>query len=100
MSYAIQNTDGEHLGFLFVLAEKEGSGGDCIFRSLPFTPELFDAPESELLFHYQELGEFQWAVTQQGLEIQHPETGETAAITGDTLNINGLIYRVVDMGAL
>jgi len=93
MSYAIQNTNGEHLGFL--LLSGEGENGDCIFRSLPKNPELFESNETKLLYSYQEQGEFQWLVTSDGLKIKHPSTGNTALISGNELNINGQLFKII-----
>ena len=97
MSYAINNENGEHLGFLLIAGE--GKNGECIFRSLPNKPELFETEESKLLSILQEQGEFQWSVTSNGLEINNQITGSKAILNNSVLTINGHIYNVVDTGA-
>ena len=97
MSYAIHNTKGEHLGFLLLAGE--GENGDCIFRSLPGKPELFDTEETGILYSFQEEGEFQWNLTQNGLDIVNKLTGSKATLSGEELSINGYTFKVVDMGA-
>ena len=97
MSYAIQNRNGDHLGFLLMAGEN--NNGECIFRSLPGKPELFETEESDLLFHLQEQGEFTWIVTTEGIEITNEATGSSAVISNGVLKIKGFNFNVVDMGA-
>ena len=97
MSYALETTDGDPLGFLFLAGEGEGDSGDCIFRAFPMKAELLDTKEVESLFDYQELWEFQWTRTPVGIDIRHLKTGDTATLVGDVLMIQGLVYKAVQM---
>lgn len=97
MSYAINNVNGQHLGFLLISGDEES--GECIFRSLPNNPDVFDSEESQLLHNFQEQGEFHWNVTSNGIEITHPKTESKALINDEELRINGLILKIVNMNA-
>jgi len=97
MSYALQNKDGEHLGFLLLAGE--GGKGDCIFRSLPNKSELFETPESEILSHFQELGEFKWNTRDKKLEIEHPETKKCAVIENGEMEIDEYIFKTISISA-
>ncbi len=95
MSYAIQNENGDHLGFL--LMSDKNDIRDCIFRSLPIKSNLFESKESEILFNYQELGEFQWNKTIDGIEIKHPKTGNNAFLSDGKLTINNAKFNIVQI---
>ena len=97
MSYAIQNKDGEHLGFLLMAGE--GEKGDCIFRSLPNKSELFETPGSEILSQLQEQGEFEWQVTNGKVEIEHPETKERAVIEDGMMKIGDYHFKAISIAA-
>ena len=96
MGYAIQNMENEHLGFL--LMAEENSSGDCIFRSLPNKPEIFETEVSNILSELQELGEFQYIYVDKELSINHTALTEPIVIKEGFFNLNGQQFKVIEMG--
>lgn len=97
MSFAILNSDGEHLGFLLLAGED--SSGDCIFRSLPSKAELFDTEASKVLYRLQEQGEFSWQKTENRFEVSAPDQTLVASIENQSLQIGGIQFQAVDLNA-
>ena len=95
MSFAIQNKEGEHLGFLLIAGE--GMNGDCIFRFLPSNPALFSSQDTALLRSYQEQGEFQWQRSSKGLMIKNANTGSEAILNDNKIEMNGQKFTVINM---
>jgi len=92
MSFAIQNMEGRHHGFI-LMAEK-----DCIFRSLPNESDQFKTIEAELLFELQNIGEFQHEKTGAVIKITNPNYSEVITIADSTLNIGGNKFKVIELG--
>lgn len=93
MSYAIQNMEGKHLGFL-LFAGNENSG-DCIFRSLPSETAQFDSSDSELLFTLQNSGEFSYVVNAGVIHISQPSNPTSISINNSLLNVKDAKFKVV-----
>jgi hypothetical protein len=93
-TFAIQNTQGKHLGFLLMVGS---ASGDCIFRSLPTEANNFETPESEHLYQLQTYGEFSWSKKQNNeFEIFNQEGNKVAWINGTELKTNKFTFKVVD----
>lgn len=58
MIIALQNSSGQHLGFI-LFADDEASD-DCVVRPLPKDRELFKTPEFQLLERCKDAGEFNY----------------------------------------
>lgn len=95
MSFAIQNMEGKHLGFL--LFSGNGNSGDCIFRSLPSEREQFDSSESELLFNLQNSGEFDYSLSAGATHISQARNSASININSGLLNINGVKFKLVQL---
>ena len=94
MSFAIQSTDGQHLGFLLFAGGP--AEGDCIFRSLPSDSEGFNLPESDYLFELQQRGEFRWIDVGDGSFRIECDSEETVAnIVGGQMKSSSHEFRVV-----
>jgi len=97
MSFAILNSDGDHLGFLLLAGE--GDSGDCIFRSLPAKSELFDSEPSEVLYYLQEQGEFSWRRHAEQIEVSGPSQVVVASINDQVLLVGRVAFKVVPLNA-
>jgi hypothetical protein len=114
---AIQNLEGEHLGFVMLHFEAglDGDGvweGDCVFQTLPARAELFDSRAALALYpyHFRESGEHRVKLSITGgagvyeitPESEPPVRIELAANgTGQILqypDFSRPIARVVDTG--
>ncbi len=91
MTFAIQNTEGKHLGFLLMVGD--GKGGDCIFRSLPQDAELFESEETKLLYEMQLLGEFSYQIASHSMTFQHPRFPHEASMKSGVLKIAELEFK-------
>ena len=96
MSYAIQNIENEHLGFL--LMDGGSSSGDCIFRSLPNKSEIFETEVSKILSQLQNLGEFQYTDSDEEISINHTALTEPIVIKDSFFYLNNQQFKVVEMG--
>ena len=95
MSYAIQNMEGKHLGFLLFAGDE--NSGDCVFRSLPSETAQFDSPDSELLFTLQSSGEFSYAVNAGVTHISQLNNSAAISINNNSLNVNDAKFKVVQL---
>jgi hypothetical protein len=90
MSYAIQNSEGKHLGFL-LMAGDNGSG-DCIFRSLPNEKGVFDSVESECLYELQCMGEFTYRL--EGGQTEICNSHKSIVLKGGSILADNNKFRV------
>ena len=91
MSYAIQNLEGKHHGFLLM------ASNDCIFRSLPTESDQLETKESQLLFELQNVGEFQYSKNGSIINITNPNYSEVITITNSVLNIGNNKFKVIEL---
>lgn len=95
MSYAIQNMEGKHLGFLLFAGDE--NSGECIFRSLPSETAKFGSPDSELLLTLQSSGEFSYKVNAGVTHISHPSYSPVISINNNFLSVNDVKFKVVQL---
>lgn len=92
MTYAIQNSEGQHMGFLLMAGGE--TSGDCIFRSLPRESELFDTNDAKLLYEMQLLGEFSYLVAGDTVTFKHPRFSRNVSMRGGLLKAGDIEFRV------
>ena len=98
MTFAIQTTDGQHLGFLLFAGGPES--GDCIFRSLPNESGNFDIAESEHLFDLQQRGEFRWSRRgDESIAIEDSDGALVAELSESRLTSSAFVFNVLRLGS-
>lgn len=94
LTFAIQNSKGEHLGFLLMVGN---TVGDCIFRSLPASADNLDTPETKHLFALQNQGEFSWEMQQDKTITVFNQSGKQVAwVNGTELKMDKFQLTLVD----
>lgn len=94
LTFAIQNSNGEHLGFLLMVGN---AVGDCIFRSLPANEDNLDTPETKHLFALQNQGEFSWEMQQdKTITIFNQNGNQVAWVNGTELKTDKFQLTLVD----
>ena len=101
MIIALQNSSGQHLGFILFADSK--SSDDCVVRPLPKDSELFQSPEFQFLERCREAGEFKYRFDPTGtrlvltkppifLSFERQSAGERYAEINSGLSIFGVPY--------
>lgn len=94
LTFAIQNSNGDHLGFLLMVGS---TSGDCIFRSLPATANNLDTPATKHLFALQNQGGFSWEMQQDKTITIFDQSGNQVAwVNGTELKTDKFQLTVVD----
>lgn len=94
LTFAIQNSNGDHLGFLLMVGS---TSGDCIFRSLPANPNNLETPESNHLLTLQNQGEFSWKMKQNNaIDIFDQSRDQVAWVNGTELKTDKFQLTLVD----
>jgi hypothetical protein len=102
MIIALQNTSGQHLGF--ILFAGDPNLNDCVVRPLPHNPGLLETPEFRFLESCREAGEFKYSFEDQGrrlllnkppfsLRFERQEPSARYAEVASGLAIFGLPYE-------
>ena len=95
MSFAVNNKNGEHLGFILFSGDEKN--GDCIFRCLPNKSELFDTEEANILNQLQEIGEFSYSLISDKYEIINDRLTSQIVINNLSFQINGVTFLVKEL---
>ncbi len=92
MTYAISNTEGDHLGFIVLSGGPES--GDCLVRSLLVESDKFDSPESKFIHSLQLLGELCWEQVKDEFRITDSEGIEVLVEKAGRMTGAGFVFSV------
>ena len=92
MTYAISNTEGDHLGFIVLSGGPES--GDCLVRLLPAESDKLDSPESQFLHSLQLLGELFWEQVKDEFRIADSEGIEVLIEKAGRMTGSSFVFSV------
>ena len=95
MSFAIQNLEGQLLGFL--LMTNKGSFGECIFRLFPKKSNTSETRDSDVLQKLQAIGKLKFIILNNVIIIRHPEIPEPIVIENNLFTVNEQQYQLVEL---
>lgn len=67
--FALQTTNGAHIGFALGAPSFKVEGGDCVFMLLPMTAEGVDTPLGRVISELKVAGEHQWQKQNGDIEV-------------------------------
>ena len=95
MSFAIQNLEGQLLGFLLIT--NKGSFGECIFRLLPKKPNISETNDSDILQKLQAIGKLKFIILNNVIIIRHTEIPESIIIENNVFTADEQQYQLVKL---
>ena len=95
MSFAIQNLEGQLLGFLLIT--NKGSFGECIFRLFPKKSNTSETNDSDILQKLQAIGKLKFIVLNNVIIIRHTEIPESIIIENNVFTADEQQYQLVEL---
>ena len=95
MSFAIQNLEGQLLGFL--LMTNQGPYGECIFRLSPKKSNIFENENLDALQELQTIGKLRFIISKDVIHIRHPKISEPIIIENNLLTVQEQAYQLVEL---
>ncbi len=98
MNFALQNSQGQQLGFLLMVAdETQIQTGACLIHLMAENEILAQSPAGQLLSTLQSLHELNWTFDGQKTIITDQNNQLTGSIKEQILTIEGTQFVLVDM---
>ncbi len=97
MSFAIHSLTDQHVGFL--LFSDNMNCQQCIFQGVPVKTIDKESIEGKLIDKLQQLGKFDYELTEGGYQIRHPQHALTAQVEDGQLLISGARFKLIPLQA-